>query len=160
MSVYNNLIYRLSQNLYLAERQNLLDEMEQRANQLAKLNFRCLRRDGSDSAQRDIAKTEAAFLDTVAAVQIALASRERHRPAQKERLCEAKKHADRAARLYETATAEPAISLSEEDSALGWKVLEARKKTELRYKAIEKATELKRRQSTVEARLDSLGLEC
>lgn len=95
LSASNNLAYFLNRNIEFAEREGLLNDMERQAKHLAdKINMRCLLDNRTLADQ-----SQAAFLDTAAAVELTLARRTKNRTEKRSHLCDAHKYANQAVTL-------------------------------------------------------------
>jgi hypothetical protein len=98
LAAKNNFTFYLTENVEFAERANLMEIMEEYADYLGKkVNVRCL-----DDDDRHADQTQATFLDTVAGVELTLGRKKKDRSDKRRRLCEARKHAERAVKLQES----------------------------------------------------------
>jgi hypothetical protein len=97
----NNVAFIFSQNLEYANRHDGIRDMEDRAKELAKVNTRCLAVKEDSDSLNILKGQQAAFFDTVATVQLALAARETNQQEKRRRLCDAYMSASRAITLQE-----------------------------------------------------------
>jgi hypothetical protein len=103
LATLNNIAFDLSQHTEFAERANLMREMEDYANYLGKkVDVRCLYDDRKTGDQ-----TQAAFLDTVATVELTVARSKRDRSEKKRHLCDAQQYAETATKLQENTLHNP-----------------------------------------------------
>jgi hypothetical protein len=91
LAASNNLAYYLSQDLPFTKHEGL-DEMKKCGEDLATVNVHCLQLQDSLGDEQLAKATQATFLDTAAAVELALASEEMGRPEKQSRLCRARKY--------------------------------------------------------------------
>jgi hypothetical protein len=113
LSASNNLAYFLDRNIEFAEREGLLNDMEQQAKFLAKkINMRCL----DDRTSADQAQAE--FLDTATAVELTLARRTKNRAEKRSHLCDARKYAKGAVRLQESTISRHSVSPPDSEQTL------------------------------------------
>jgi hypothetical protein len=159
LNASNTVAYVLSQNTEFAEKRNLIREMEWRADYLGKkVNTRCL----GDSADKDaLAKADrlqATFFDTAAAVQLALAAREKQQPEKRRRLCEAYKYAQKSITLQENTLGTGAFPLQQNSSRPDFLKKWTKYRKEL--SAFLPWETYKRRLDEVNGQLAYSGLEC
>ena len=161
LNAANNLAYFLSQDVQFAKHERLLDEMEKYGFYISGINVRCLQEDPYSDEHRQAAnRTQATFLDTAAAVEVALALREDRRGEKRTKLCRALKHMERAIDLQRDAV-EAANTLSTTAvKPAPWQVIARWQSEKQQLDEIDTSLILSRRLERVQAHLSQAGMDC
>jgi hypothetical protein len=168
LAMANNYAYFLSEHVQFAKQQNLIGEMERYATYLGKLNIHCLQQDPhSTDEQADLDSTQASFLDTAAAVELALAAREDQRAEKRARLCKALSYARRADELHR-AIAPPRETLvpawvdekERDGKAAPWQAIAGHQAARTHLDLVDTGLILSQRIERIQAQLSQAGLDC
>ena len=119
LNMLNMLAYFLSQDVALAMHEGLFEDMRKRGDQLAKQDVSCLQPDQSDLSKTNAKSTQALFLDTAAAVQLAVASVAQLRPDKRSTLCRAQRYAKDALHLFDEAGGDRQVDWKAEQQIAG-----------------------------------------
>jgi hypothetical protein len=162
LSVQNNYVYFLSQDLPFAKSQGLEEEMENYGKFLATVSVRCLQADPlSEDARIDADSTRASFLDTAANVELVLAAQEEEWSKKRTRLCLALHHVEKAVALYrEFRSARDRRSQAPASQREPWEVLQSTNALKEDLDTVQTGLILLRRHERAKADLRRLGMDC
>jgi hypothetical protein len=134
--------------------------MEGWAKRLSTINLPCLRLDDTAEEARRIERSQAAFLDTIAAVEYALASEEERPSEKRAKLCSAQRHAQRALSVAAVLADDRQRTRDLDAEAKDWELSKAWEDDQKRLEAIEAWALFSRRLDQIKASLKNANIDC